>query len=152
MFLSSHFPIHYTRSARKPQVRKRAQQAVEKKLKNLLTNPRLSCILILASRMTHHIARVAQWWSIALPRRGSRVRIPSRALSQESNDSCFFLCPGFFRKKRKSVIRFRITLRRQVNHIGLYSPTQAANRIQGTFLVPATLSVLYTNNVTELVS
>jgi hypothetical protein len=22
---------------------------------------------------------VAQWWSIALPRRGSRVRIPSRA-------------------------------------------------------------------------
>ena len=24
-------------------------------------------------------ARVAQWWSIALPRRGSRVRIPSRA-------------------------------------------------------------------------
>ena len=26
-------------------------------------------------------ARVAQWWSIALPRRGSRVRIPSRALT-----------------------------------------------------------------------
>ena len=24
-------------------------------------------------------ARVAQWWSIALPRRGPRVRIPSRA-------------------------------------------------------------------------
>ena len=63
-----------------------------------------------------------------------------------------FFVPGFLRKQRKSVIRFRITLRRQVNHIGLYSPTQAANRIQGTFLVPATLSVLYTNNVTELVS
>ena len=29
-------------------------------------------------------ARVAQWWSIALPRRGSRVRIPSRA-SKEFN-------------------------------------------------------------------
>lgn len=28
---------------------------------------------------TAHFARVAQWWSIALPRRGSRVRIPSRA-------------------------------------------------------------------------
>ena len=27
-------------------------------------------------------ARVAQWWSIALPRRGSRVRIPSRALNE----------------------------------------------------------------------
>ena len=27
-------------------------------------------------------ARVAQWWSIALPRRGSRVRIPSRALDK----------------------------------------------------------------------
>ena len=29
-------------------------------------------------------ARVAQWWSIALPRRGSRVRIPSRALREKS--------------------------------------------------------------------
>lgn len=28
-------------------------------------------------------ARVAQWWSIALPRRGSRVRIPSRALRKD---------------------------------------------------------------------
>ena len=99
-----------------------------------------------------YIARVAQWWSIALPRRGSRVRIPSRALLQESNDSCFFCVFSSSVQKRKSVIRFRITLRRQVNHIGLYSPTQAANRIQGTCLVPATLSVLYTNNVTELVS
>ena len=27
-------------------------------------------------------ARVAQWWSIALPRRGSRVRIPSRAFKE----------------------------------------------------------------------
>ena len=30
-------------------------------------------------------ARVAQWWSIALPRRGSRVRIPSRALRKLNN-------------------------------------------------------------------
>ena len=41
-------------------------------------------------------ARVAQWWSIALPRRGSRVRIPSRALKEiekESSDRwLFFLC------------------------------------------------------------
>ena len=28
-------------------------------------------------------ARVAQWWSIALARRGSRVRIPSRSLGLE---------------------------------------------------------------------
>ena len=41
-------------------------------------------------------ARVAQWWSIALPRRGSRVRIPSRALKEiekeSSNGWLFFLC------------------------------------------------------------
>ena len=41
-------------------------------------------------------ARVAQWWSIALPRRGSRVRVPSRALKEiekESSDGwLFFLC------------------------------------------------------------
>ena len=29
--------------------------------------------------MNNKFARVAQWWSIALPRRGPRVRIPSRA-------------------------------------------------------------------------
>ena len=39
------------------------------------------CNIINASGMMHNsFARVAQWWSIALPRRGSRVRIPSRAL------------------------------------------------------------------------
>jgi hypothetical protein len=40
-------------------------------------------------------ARVAQWWSIALPRRGSRVRIPSRAFTQNRNAEvghfCFFI-------------------------------------------------------------
>ncbi len=35
-------------------------------------------------------ARVAQWWSIALPRRGSRVRIPSRALKKRSFLIAFF--------------------------------------------------------------
>ena len=30
-------------------------------------------------------ARVAQWWSIALPRRGPRVRIPSRAFFVRKN-------------------------------------------------------------------
>ncbi len=34
-------------------------------------------------------ARVAQWWSISLPRRGSRVRVPSRA---------FLIPERFFRK------------------------------------------------------
>ena len=41
-------------------------------------------------------ARVAQWWSIALPRRGSRVRIPSRALNDTKRryplDTSFFVC------------------------------------------------------------
>ena len=31
-------------------------------------------------------ARVAQWWSIALPRRGSRVRIPSRAFNNTKKE------------------------------------------------------------------
>ena len=35
-------------------------------------------------------ARVAQWWSIALPRRGSRVRIPSRALFNEWPEACVY--------------------------------------------------------------
>ena len=40
-------------------------------------------------------ARVAQWWSIALPRRGSRVRIPSRAffIASEIKSNWF---PRFF--------------------------------------------------------
>ena len=37
---------------------------------------------------TLYYARVAQWWSIALPRRGSRVRIPSRAFLLYKNLLC----------------------------------------------------------------
>ena len=37
-----------------------------------------------------HYARVAQWWSIALPRRGSRVRIPSRAFFVPKNKYVYF--------------------------------------------------------------
>ena len=44
-------------------------------------NPRVAgSIPALGICLTISYARVAQWWSIALPRRGSRVRIPSRAL------------------------------------------------------------------------
>ena len=51
----------------------------------MLTSTRLSCNIYLAcgGQLAGRInARVAQWWSIALPRRGSRVRIPSRALKE----------------------------------------------------------------------
>lgn len=48
-------------------------------------------------------ARVAQWWSIALPRRGSRVRIPSRAYNRTPEGAInpvFISLPGFcFEKK-----------------------------------------------------
>ena len=40
----------------------------------------MSIIIIVVTDKTQY-ARVAQWWSIALPRRGSRVRIPSRAFT-----------------------------------------------------------------------
>ena len=48
----------------------------------------------------HKYARVAQWWSIALPRRGPRVRIPSRALEEHekrtSKGMSFFYCKIVF--------------------------------------------------------
>lgn len=40
-------------------------------------------------------ARVAQWWSIALPRRGSRVRIPSRAFFKRCGNVDFTAFPLF---------------------------------------------------------
>ncbi len=46
-------------------------------------------LLLPANKITY--ARVAQWWSIALPRRGSRVRIPSRALLGSNPVSRFFI-------------------------------------------------------------
>ena len=36
--------------------------------------------LWLRKKQTYFYARVAQWWSVSLPRRRSRVRSPSRAL------------------------------------------------------------------------
>ena len=56
-------------------------------------------------------ARVAQWWSIALPRRGSRVRIPSRALNdtkKEISVGYLFFCmfePCRVRTVRMSPLR-----------------------------------------------
>ena len=60
-----------------------------KKFKNIkikgLTYYILTCIISLVftrnkSKHTIQYARVAQWWSTSLPRWGSRVRSPSRAL------------------------------------------------------------------------
>ena len=56
-------------------------------------------------------ARVAQWWSIALPRRGSRGRIPSRALNdtkKEISVGYLFFCmfePCRVRTVRMSPLR-----------------------------------------------
>ena len=47
--------------------------------KKVLTNHFKKNIINIVPRNTFRYARVAQWWSIALPRRGPRVRIPSRA-------------------------------------------------------------------------
>ena len=52
--------------------------------KKLLTNEKAYSILVFVSEEQRRDARVAQWWSIALPRRGSRVRIPSRAYKKRS--------------------------------------------------------------------
>ena len=41
----------------------------------------LTCVVSDASNN----ARVAQWWSVSLPRRRSRVRSPSRALEKSSD-------------------------------------------------------------------
>ena len=51
-------------------------------------------------RLTY--ARVAQWWSIALPRRGSRVRIPSRAL-KESGFAWFFFVSCIEKKREPAM-------------------------------------------------
>ena len=41
-------------------------------------------------------ARVAQWWSIALPRRGSRVRIPSRAFNDTKKGDIRWIPPFLY--------------------------------------------------------
>ena len=48
-------------------------------------------------------ARVAQWWSIALPRRGSRVRIPSRAFFSISKSMQI----DFFLWKQEDVVMYQ---------------------------------------------
>ena len=55
-------------------------------------------MLIFFLRVTHtYNARVAQWWSTSLPRRGPRVRSPSRA---------------FYKKESKRVLFFALNERR----------------------------------------
>ena len=51
-------------------------------------------------------ARVAQWWSIALPRRGSRVRIPSRAFNDTKKEvSAGYLLFCMFKPCRARTVR-----------------------------------------------
>ena len=51
-------------------------------------------------------ARVAQWWSIALPRRGSRVRIPSRAFNNTKKEiSVGYLLFCMFKTCRARTVR-----------------------------------------------
>ena len=59
---------------------KKLQQIFQKKFKFPLDIRGVMVYYKKRAKDTAHFARVAQWWSIALPRRGSRVRIPSRAL------------------------------------------------------------------------
>ena len=59
--------------------------------KKCLTLLTFACIISLVftrnkSKHTIQYARVAQWWSTSLPRRGSRVRSPSRALKKIKQD------------------------------------------------------------------
>lgn len=59
--------------------------------KKCLTLLTFACIISLVftrnkSKHTIQYARVAQWWSTSLPRRGSRVRSPSRALLDNKKD------------------------------------------------------------------
>ena len=54
--------------------------ALSKKIKKDFTKYKEYSILFLACDVHVRFARVAQWWSTSLPRRGSRVRSPSRAL------------------------------------------------------------------------
>ena len=55
-------------------------EALSKKIKKDFTKYKEYSILFFACDVHVRFARVAQWWSTSLPRRGSRVRSPSRAL------------------------------------------------------------------------
>ena len=63
----------------------------------MLTRTIFYCIVVFVFERDKKIyARVAQWWSIALPRRGSRVRIPSRALFKLGGNFEFIRFFAFF--------------------------------------------------------
>ena len=53
--------------------------ALSEKIKKDFTKYKEYSILFFACDVHVRFARVAQWWSTSLPRRGSRVRSPSRA-------------------------------------------------------------------------
>ena len=74
---------------------------------------------------------MAQWWSIALPRRGSRVRIPSRALKKKrtvSFDTVLF----FFRSAaalRSSNVFAAASVRAEPTSTGCRAPSRAERKL-----------------------
>ena len=80
---------------------------------------------------------MAQWWSIALPRRGSRVRIPSRALTRDLvNRNLFFISVLLFPEKKigilikiyrkyiKYVVKYIQTYIRRIKPMALVTTTE----------------------------
>lgn len=70
--------------------------ALSKKIKKDFTKYKEYSILFLACDVHVRFARVAQWWSTSLPRRGSRVRSPSRALFNFKRKPAFKRLPFLF--------------------------------------------------------
>ena len=66
--------------------------ALSKKIKKDFTKYKEYSILFLACDAHVRFARVAQWWSTSLPRRGSRVRSPSRAFIFLEVSSGYLFC------------------------------------------------------------
>ena len=88
-------------------------------------------------------ARVAQWWSIALPRRGSRVRIPSRALKEIEKRVIRWMAlfsmfePSRARTVRMSTLRFGRRRRTSPGRSATsraFSDTEKRHPMDGSFL------------------
>ena len=78
-------------------------------------------------------ARVAQWWSIALPRRGSRVRIPSRALKEiEKRVIRWMALFSMFKPCRARTVRMspRCSGRRSRTSPGRSATSRALNKMR----------------------
>ena len=91
-------------------------------------DPRLALFFFKLNKMFTKHARVAQRWSTSLPRRGSRVRSPSRALNKKRYPNGYLFLFRAQKRARSSIFSVPLRSAHNPRSTGPHAPSHTLNK------------------------